>query len=108
MAQKNIGRYEIRSELGRGGMGAVYLAYDPTLEREVALKLLPSYFAQDPEFSSRFEREAKTVARLDHQAIVAVYDYGEDGIWPTLVWSNWPRDQRMSPAPETPLARRPI
>ncbi|MFN2221587.1 MAG: serine/threonine-protein kinase, partial [Candidatus Promineifilaceae bacterium] len=85
MAQKTIGRYEIRSELGRGGMGAVYLAYDPALEREVALKLLPSYFAQDPEFSQRFAREARTVAGLDHQAIVAVYDFGEDDVWPYFV-----------------------
>ena len=66
-------------------MGTVYLAFDPALEREVALKLLPSYLAQDPDFSSRFAREAKTVAGLDHQAIVAVYDFGEEDVWPYFV-----------------------
>ncbi|MEJ2749553.1 MAG: serine/threonine-protein kinase, partial [Anaerolineae bacterium] len=85
MSEKKIGRYEIKSELGRGGMATVYLAYDPVLEREVALKLLPNYFAHDPEFSARFEREAKTVAALEHGSIVSMYDYGEDGEWPYFV-----------------------
>jgi serine/threonine-protein kinase len=85
MSEKKIGRYEIRRELGRGGMATVYLAYDPVLEREVALKLLPNYFAHDPEFSARFEREAKTVAALEHGSIVSMYDYGEDGQWPYFV-----------------------
>jgi len=85
MNSKKIGRYEIRSELGRGGMATVYLAYDPVLEREVALKVLPTYFAHEPEFSARFAREAKTVAALEHNAIVSMYDYGEDGEWPYFV-----------------------
>jgi hypothetical protein len=85
MSEKKIGRYTIKSELGRGGMATVYLAYDPVLEREVALKLLPNYFAHDPEFSARFEREAKTVAALEHGSIVSMYDYGEDGEWPYFV-----------------------
>lgn len=82
---KSIGRYQIKEELGRGGMATVYLAYDPVLERDVALKLLPNYFAHDPEFFARFEREAKTVAALEHAAIVSMYDYGEDGEWPYFV-----------------------
>jgi predicted Ser/Thr protein kinase len=85
MSSKKIGRYEIRSELGRGGMATVYLAYDPVLEREVALKVLPTYFAHEPEFSARFAREAKIVAALEHHAIVSMYDYGEDGEWPYFV-----------------------
>lgn len=85
MSEKQIGRYQIKSELGRGGMATVYLAYDPVLERDVALKLLPNYFAHDPEFSARFEREAKTVASLEHGNIVSMYDYGEDGEWPYFV-----------------------
>ncbi len=85
MSEKKIGRYTIKSELGRGGMATVYLAYDPVLEREVALKLLPTYFAHDPEFSARFEREAKTVAALEHGSIISMYDYGEDGEWPYFV-----------------------
>jgi serine/threonine-protein kinase len=66
-------------------MATVYLAYDPVLEREVALKVLPTYFAHEPEFSARFAREAKTVAALEHNAIVSMYDYGEDGEWPYFV-----------------------
>lgn len=85
MSEKKIGRYAIKSELGRGGMATVDLAYDPVLEREVALKLLPNYFAHDPEFSAHFEREAKTVAALEHGSIVSMYDYGEDGQWPYFV-----------------------
>ncbi len=85
MSGKMIGRYEIRGELGRGGMATVYLAYDPVLEREVALKVLPTYFAHEPEFSARFATEAKTVAALEHNAIVSMYDYGEDGEWPYFV-----------------------
>ncbi len=73
-----IGRYEIRSELGRGGMAAVYRAYDPHFEREVAIKVLPSEFLHDPGFRARFEREAKTIAALEHPAVVPVYDFGEE------------------------------
>ncbi len=73
-----IGRYEIRSELGRGGMAAVYCAYDPHFEREVAVKVLPSEFLHDPGFRARFEREAKTIAALEHPAVVPVYDFGEE------------------------------
>ncbi len=72
-----IGRYEVKSELGRGGMATVYRAYDPRFERNVAIKVLPKEFLHDPLFRERFEREAKTVANLEHSAIVPVYDYGE-------------------------------
>ncbi len=85
MSEKSIGRFQIKEELGRGGMATVYLAYDPRLKRDVALKLLPSYFAHDPEFSARFEREAKVVAALEHGSIVSMYEYGEDGEWPYFV-----------------------
>jgi hypothetical protein len=82
---KSIGRYEIREELGRGGMAAVYLAYDPQLGREVALKLMDQQLSGDPTFAARFEREAKTVAALEHGAIVSLYDYGEADGWLYLV-----------------------
>lgn len=82
MTERTIGRYEIRDELGQGGMGTVYLGYDSTLEREVAIKVLsPQLFMQDAEFSTRFEREAKTIASLDHGSIVSLYEFGEDEEW---------------------------
>ncbi|MBX7215113.1 MAG: protein kinase [Thermoflexales bacterium] len=77
MALDTIGKYQIRRELGRGGMAAVYEAYDPTFERLVALKVLSAELLHDVTFRTRFEREAKTIAALEHPAIVPVYDYGE-------------------------------
>lgn len=82
---QTIGRYEIREELGRGGMATVYRAFDPQVHREVAVKLLPRQFTHDSSFRGRFAREAKIVAALDHPAIVPVLDYGEEGDQPYLV-----------------------
>ncbi len=84
MRQK-IGRYEIKSELGRGGMATVYLAHDPTFQRDVAIKILPREFLHDPTFRARFQREARTVGQLEHPAIVPVYDVGEEDSQPYLV-----------------------
>ncbi|TES90808.1 MAG: hypothetical protein E3J88_03590 [Anaerolineales bacterium] len=82
---KNIEHFEIKSEIGRGGMATVYLAHDPRFDRDVAIKLLPREFLHDPQFKIRFEREAKTIAKLEHPAIVPVYDYGEIDGQPYLV-----------------------
>ncbi|MCJ7681017.1 MAG: serine/threonine protein kinase, partial [Candidatus Aminicenantes bacterium] len=76
--RKMIGNYEIVGELGRGGMGVVYKAIQPSLNREVALKVLPPYFAQDKELVERFFREARAAANLKHPKIVTVYDFGQD------------------------------
>jgi serine/threonine protein kinase/tetratricopeptide (TPR) repeat protein len=73
-----IGRYEILSPLGAGGMGEVYRAKDLRLGREVAIKVLPEHLASNPEALSRFEREAKAVAALSHPNILAIYDFGSD------------------------------
>ena len=78
MPPEKIGRYEIKSELGRGGMAAVYLAFDPRFKREVAVKVLPPQLLADPVYRTRFEREAQTIAALEHPAIVPVYDFGEE------------------------------
>lgn len=75
---KSLGRYEIKSELGRGGMATVYLAHDPRFGRDVALKVINQALRDDPALRGRFEREARTVATLEHSAIVPVYDFGED------------------------------
>jgi serine/threonine protein kinase len=82
MEQLNkIGRYLITSEIGRGGMATVYLGHDPAFDRDVAIKVLPREFSHDLTFRERFEREARTIARLEHSAIVPVYDVGsEDGL----------------------------
>ena len=66
VAGTSLGRYEIQAPLGRGGMGEVYLARDPMLGRTVAIKLLPSAFASDPDRLRRFEQEARTTAALNH------------------------------------------
>jgi serine/threonine protein kinase len=71
-----IGKYEIVRLLGRGGMGAVYQAFDPHLEREVALKVMLPEIADNPEHKRRFEREARAVARLTHPNVVMVFDLG--------------------------------
>ena len=72
----HVGKYEIVKLLGRGGMGAVYHAFDPVLERAVALKVMLPEVAGDPEHKQRFEREARAVARLSHPAVVTVFDLG--------------------------------
>lgn len=76
IGSKLANRYEILLELGRGGMGVVYLASDPLLEREVAIKFLPTS-SLNAENEARFRREARVVAKMDHPAIVSAYDIGE-------------------------------
>jgi len=73
MMGRVLSHYEIQAELGAGGMGRVYRARDRVLERPVALKLLPPELAADPERLARFEREARTLAALDHPGIVTVF-----------------------------------
>lgn len=86
MAPEKIGRYEIKVELGRGGMATVYRGYDPRFEREVAIKFLPpELIHSDPQFRLRFEREAKIIAQLEHPSIVPVYDVGEENNQPYFV-----------------------
>jgi serine/threonine protein kinase len=76
-----LGPYQILGELGRGGMATVYRAYQPTLEREVALKVLPDFLVEQPGFKARFHREAVAVARLQHPNILSVFDHAEqDGV----------------------------
>lgn len=76
-----LGSYRIVSELGRGGMATVYKAYQSSLARNVAIKVLPEYFAHEPGFLERFQQEAIAVANLRHPNIPVVHDYGEhDGI----------------------------
>lgn len=76
-----LGQYEIRMLLGKGGMSSVYLGYQPSMDRPVAIKVLPREFLHDETFLARFQRETRIIARLEHLHILPVYDVGEyDGI----------------------------
>ena len=72
-----IGRYEILSEIGRGGMGAVFKAKDPVLDRVVALKTMSANVLSEEGMRERFLREARSAARLQHPNIVTIYEFGE-------------------------------
>ena len=75
-------QFEVVELLGKGGMGAVYKARQPELDRYVALKILPPEIGKDPAFAERFMREARALAKLNHSSIVAVHDFGEvDGLY---------------------------
>ncbi len=73
-----IKNYQIVEEIGRGGMATVYKAWQPSLSRQVALKVLPPYFAHDEELVMRFRREARAVAKLRHPNIVQVFDFHQE------------------------------
>ena len=74
---KTIGVYQVVEQVGRGGMATVFKAYQPSMDRYVAIKILPSHFTQDESFVGRFTQEARTLARLEHPHILPVHDYGE-------------------------------
>ena len=84
-AGSRIGQYEVVSLIGAGGMGEVYRARDPRLQREVALKVLPDLFAADPDRMARFEREAQLLASLNHPHIAGIYGFEESGATRALV-----------------------
>lgn len=75
---KPLGAFRIVEPIGSGGMAAVFKAYQPTLDRYVAIKVLPAYHARDPVFVKRFEQEARSVAKLAHPNIVQIHDFGQE------------------------------
>ena len=77
MVGKRIGEFEIKGEIGRGGMGIVYGAYQPSLDREVAIKILPPNLVHDEELVERFLREARAAAKLNHPNIVTIYQVNQ-------------------------------
>src|SRR5512145_1941040 len=78
---KQIGQYQIEEQIGQGGMATVYKAFQPSINRYVAIKILPTQYAQDPNFVKRFEHEARAIAALEHPHILPVYDFGtQDGL----------------------------
>jgi branched-chain amino acid transport system substrate-binding protein len=82
---RQFGHYQIVAPLGEGGMAAVYKAYQPSMERHVAVKVLPRHMAKSEEFVNRFRREAKLLAQLQHPHILPVFDYGEADGYPYIV-----------------------
>jgi tRNA A-37 threonylcarbamoyl transferase component Bud32 len=104
-----IGSYRVLEQIGRGGMATVYKAYQAALSRNVALKILPSYLADDEVFRERFRAEAVTVAKLRHPNILAVHDFGtENGVHyivTEFVDGGTLADQLGSPLPPEYVAR---
>src|SRR5688572_31877046 len=84
-AGTRLGAYEILAKLGEGGMGEVYRARDTKLGRDVALKFLPETFASDPDRRARFEREARTLASLNHPHIAQIYGFEDRALVMELV-----------------------
>ncbi|HHN47204.1 MAG TPA: hypothetical protein ENN09_07165 [Planctomycetes bacterium] len=78
-AGRMLGPYKVVSEIGRGGMGVVFKAHDPVLDRDAAVKILSPHLASDESFVKRFVREARAVAGLDHPGIAQVYQAGWEG-----------------------------
>ena len=78
---KLLPAFEIISLIAKGGMGAVYLARQKSLDREVAIKILPHHFGEDANFRTSFETEAKSMAKLNHPNLIGNYDFGQvDGL----------------------------
>src|SRR5450432_685693 len=80
-----LGPYEIQSPLGAGGMGEVYRARDARLNRDVAIKILPTSFSIDPERLQRFAQESRAAAALNHPNILSIFDIGDDRGTPYVV-----------------------
>jgi serine/threonine protein kinase len=80
-----VGPYRIVDRIGRGGMATVYRAHHPALDRFVAIKVLPEFFAEDESYRERFQLEAQSVARLNHPNILSAFDFGQDRGVPYLV-----------------------
>ncbi len=90
MPLEKIGRYDVIREIGQGGMATIYLAHDPVVDRQVAIKLLHAQFTRDPQFRTRFMREARIVAALEHPNIVPVYDFSGENTIPYIVMRFMP------------------
>ncbi|HUX28624.1 MAG TPA: protein kinase, partial [Terracidiphilus sp.] len=106
-APQQIGHYQILAKIGEGGMGEVYRARDTRLNREVAIKLLPRAFAEDPHRMARFEREAQLLASLNHPKIAAIYGLEESGATRALVMELVEGPTLAERIGRTPVSARP-
>lgn len=87
---KSLGRYHLLEKIGEGGMAVVYKAFDTTLERHVAIKVILPYREHSEKFLARFKREARALAKLSHPNILKIFDYGEFGTLPYLAMEYIP------------------
>ena len=78
-SSQQLGPYELHEVIGKGGMATVYRAHQPSMDRDVAIKIISPELAAEPEFAERFEREARIIARLQHPHILPVFDFGREG-----------------------------
>jgi serine/threonine protein kinase len=78
LSGKTLGHYQVIKPIGQGGMAKIYLAYQPSVRREVAIKVLSAHFQDNESFVNRFSQEVEVIARLQHPQIIPVYDYGEE------------------------------
>src|SRR5579859_8026037 len=97
-----LGPYEVVSPLGAGGMGEVCKARDTRLERSVAIKVLPTEFAENAQLKLRFEREAKTISQLNHPHICTLYDVGVLSVVPPSSAANAAQDRGATPRHDVP------
>src|SRR5216683_1761960 len=105
-AGTKLGRYEIRSKLGEGGMGEVYRGRDEKLNRDVAIKVLPAALSQDADRLRRFEQEAQAAGTLNHPNILAVYDVGTHDEAPYVVSELLEGESLKERLGDGPLAQR--
>lgn len=105
---KQLGQYRIEAKIGQGAMAAVFKAYQPNLDRFVAIKVMPPFLAaENPVFVTRFQREAKSIARLQHPNIVPVYDFGIEGDYSYIVMRYVAGAQTLYQTISAPLDRAP-
>ncbi|NJN93383.1 MAG: protein kinase [Anaerolineales bacterium] len=100
---QTLGQYRIIEQIGAGGMAAVFKAYQPGLNREVALKVLPPYFAKKEDFVERFTREAQAIGNLHHPNILPVYDTGQDKGFSYIAMRYIPNARTLSDEMRSPL-----
>ena len=100
---QTLGQYRIIEQIGEGGMASVFKAYQPGLNRDVALKVLPPSFAKRGDFTERFTREAQAIGNLHHPNILPVYDSGQDKGYSYLVMRYIPNASTLVDEMKQPL-----
>ncbi|MBN1217848.1 MAG: PD40 domain-containing protein [Anaerolineae bacterium] len=100
---RTLGQYRIVEQIGEGGMATVYKAYQPGLNREVAIKVLPPIHAKQPGFSERFQREAEAIANLNHPNILPVFDSGQENKYSYIVMRYVENARTLREVMESPL-----